>query len=179
MDGVNAPADSVVAAVFCVPPNWGFEMEDHDTLLPIDASGHDPPPPEALIQRLEDSFGLFVRADADLAGLFYEKLFAAAPDLRALFATDLTEQKLKFLRTLATVVENLRTPDVARARLRQLGRAHIGYGTQPEHYPIVNHAIVAAMAEVAGERWTAQLQADWTNVIEQVSAIMRDAAAGE
>ena len=131
---------------------------------------------EALIARLEQSFQLFIRPDVDRAGRFYERLFARYPELRPLFPGDLTQQKIKFLQTLAMIVENLRAPDIARARLAELGRSHLEYGALEAHYEMVCAEIVATMAMTAGSQWTVQLGGDWREVMRQESAVMIEAA---
>src|SRR5262249_3985292 len=47
-----------------------------------------------------------------LVARFYERLFAAEPEFRPMFPTDLREQRLKFASALQLTIENLQKPDV-------------------------------------------------------------------
>lgn len=134
------------------------------------------PPDEALIGRLERSFEL-VAADGDaFARRFYDRLFAGHPHLRALFPTDLSEQRRKLLATLRMVVVNLRSPEVVQLALHALGRQHATYGAHSAEYEAVVAAAVGAMGETAGKVWTIELQADWTSALRLVGEIMREGA---
>ena len=132
-----------------------------------------------MIAKLESSFALLDGIDRDWPRRFYDRLFRLHPGLRRMFPADMTEQRRKLRDTLQTVVAHLRDPAAARARLLELGRAHVGYGAKPEHYPLVIGAIVQAMAETAGERWSADLTAEWTSAMEMIGAIMLEGAAAK
>jgi hemoglobin-like flavoprotein len=139
--------------------NVGPELQD----LPVD---------QAVIGRLQRSFELMSARGDELADRFYARLFASYPQLRSMFPPDMTGQKQKILRSLSTVVDHLRSPNVVRAHLEHLGRSHVAYGTLESHYPPVCAALVASMAEVSGTDWSPGLQADWTQAIDLVAAIM-------
>jgi hemoglobin-like flavoprotein len=125
-----------------------------------------------LVRRLETSFGTIAgRADL-LAERFYERLFRRAPGVRPLFPADLAEQRKKLVAALAFVVAHLRAPDEVLPRLRALGAAHVKYGAQPDHYPVVCEELVLAMGEVADETWSADIERDWRNALHLVSAAM-------
>ena len=149
------------------------------TIHPL-ASGAVParaPADEALIQRLQDSFRDLSSHGMELADRFYAGLFAAHPELRPLFPTNMVAQKKKLLDTLALVIENLRAPQVVTARIDALGAAHVKYGAKPQHYPMVAGALVSAMAETGGPNWSPDLSADWSTAIRQITVIMLNAAA--
>jgi len=109
--------------------------------------------------------------------LFYERLFRRAPTVRPLFPADMADQRRKLVETLAFVVQHLRSPDEVLPRLRALGASHLKYGARPEHYPVVCEELVAAMGEVAGDAWDAEIERDWKNALHLVSAAMLAAAS--
>lgn len=130
-----------------------------------------------MIERLEQSFdALSGRAD-ELIERFYESLFGKHPQVRSMFPEDMREQKKKLLASLVLVMKNLRTPDKLAAPLREMGQRHVGYGTQPEHYPVVRDTLVGVMADMAGDAWNEQLDQDWRGAIDAVAAIMLEGAA--
>jgi len=130
-----------------------------------------------LIARLRLSFTrLAPRAD-ELTALFYARLFEAQPELRPLFPADMPAQRAKLAQTLAFVVASLEDGAALRAATERLGRAHVGYGARPEHYPIVAQTLVGAMAATAGPDWSEDLDRDWRTALERLAAAMLAASA--
>jgi nitric oxide dioxygenase len=125
-----------------------------------------------LIARLRSSFRQLAPKADELTALFYTRLFAAHPGLRALFPEDMAAQRKKLAETLAFVVASLEDSDKLRAATERLGRAHVGYGAQTEHYPIVAETLVGAMAATAGADWTQGLDRDWRTALERLAAAM-------
>jgi hypothetical protein len=78
----------------------------------------------------------------------------------------------------------LRTPVRGRTRdldaivpkLRELGGRHVAYDARPEHYPVVGAALIASMAEVAGDPWTPAYEAAWAAAFEIVAGAMLEGA---
>lgn len=131
----------------------------------------------ALVARLEASHALMREKCGVLADRFYDRLFSARPDLRALFPADMSTQKQRVLTAIHFIVKNLREPEVVQDDLRKLGERHKAYGVRDEHYPPVCRALVEAMADACGPSWTAELQAEWSRAIELVAEAMRAGAA--
>ena len=125
-----------------------------------------------LIARLRASFAQLAPKAGELTELFYARLFAAHPGLRTLFPADMAAQRAKLAQTLAFVVASLEDSDKLRAATERLGRAHVGYGAQAEHYPIVAETLVGAMAATAGPEWTVALDRDWRTALERLAAAM-------
>jgi len=140
---------------------------DSDNLgpLPIDAQ---------LIARLRASFERVRPEGAALAQAFYRRLFAAHPQLRLLFPTDMTRQMEKLIATLSLVVDEMHRPEVVGPNLAQLGGAHVGYGARPEHYPVVCETLVEALVEVG--QIDAEARAEWRTALERISGAMQRGA---
>ena len=134
---------------------------------------------ESLIKRLQESFRGLLESQPSLADRFYAQLFAAHPLLRAMFPQDMENQKKKLLDMLNLIVQNLHTPQTVRSTLKSLGAAHVTYGVQPEHYPIVSTTLINAMTELSGPAWTAELNSDWSSAIKLVTQIMLDGGRKE
>jgi nitric oxide dioxygenase len=64
----------------------------------------------AQIGLIRDSFHL-LEPDAEIAEKFYDRLFEIAPELRALFRSDMTGQGMRFMRTLRVIVQDLDDPE--------------------------------------------------------------------
>ncbi len=89
--------------------------------------------PEA-ISRIRSSFSEISSEPRALASRFYTELFAAAPQLRTLFPTDLTSLQGHFEAALALVTRNLEEMHTLEQPLRDLGAQHVHWGAKPEDY---------------------------------------------
>jgi nitric oxide dioxygenase len=76
---------------------------------------------------------------------FYNNLFALAPELRALFRSDIAGQGMRFMTTLATIADLLDAPDELSDEIDDLAKAHAGLG--------VKAADFAPMARRSWRRW--------------------------
>ena len=71
----------------------------------------------------------------EVAGaLFYERLFAANPNFRSLFSSDMRVQGVKLMTMLTLVVYNLHRPGGVLPAIRDLGVRHVGYGVELTDY---------------------------------------------
>lgn len=127
---------------------------------------------EAFIQRLEQSFNLLAPRGPELMDRFYAHLFSKHPAVRKMFPRDMSGQKNKLLAALVLVVQNLRNPEVLQPVLIEMGGRHVGYGTEPEHYPIVRDTLVGVMKDMAGSQWNDQLTSDWTGALDFIASVM-------
>ena len=125
-----------------------------------------------MIERLESSFNLLAPRAQELADRFYATLFSRHPQVRPMFPANMSDQKQKLIASLVLVVKNLRTPEKLGEPLKEMGARHVGYGTQPEHYPVVRDTLVDVMGEMAAEAWNPTLDKDWRAAVDVVSQIM-------
>ena len=129
------------------------------------------------LEALETSFDLIAPRGDELMDVFYERLFAAAPAVKPLFAaTDLKRQKTMLLGTLVLLRKSLRDLGPIVPKLRDLGARHVAYGARPEHYPVVGEVLLASMAEIAGPAWTPEFERAWTEAFSVVAGAMIEGA---
>jgi len=133
------------------------------------------PPDEPLIRLLETSFTQC--AAGGLASRFYERLFARHSELRRLFPVALAEQSCKLDRTLRDIVASLRSPELLRGKLEDLGRRHASLGLTPVHYEWVIDALIETMAGAAGTYWNDELAFEWGATLRLVAETMMRGAA--
>jgi hemoglobin-like flavoprotein len=113
-----------------------------------------------------------------LVDRFYAMLFERYPQVRPMFArTDLPKQKQMLIQALALLVANLEKPEVLKGYLGGLGAKHGGYGVRDEHYAAVGECLLAAMAEIAGPLWNAELKREWSATYAAVASLMQQGAA--
>jgi hemoglobin-like flavoprotein len=128
------------------------------------------------LEALEASFDLVAPRGDELMDEFYSRLFAAAPAVKPLFPDNLSRQKVMLLGALVLLRKSLRDLDSIAPKLRDLGARHVAYGAQPEHYPVVGTVLIASMAAIAGDAWTAEYEAAWAEAFEIVAATMLEGA---
>ncbi|HEX9857147.1 MAG TPA: globin family protein [Paracoccaceae bacterium] len=132
------------------------------------------------IQVLETSFGEIAAVRDQAAALFYERLFAHDPALRAMFGqADMRAQGQKLMAALGFVVAGLRRPDGVVPVLEHLAVRHLDYGVADRHYATVGAALIETLALYFGARFTPEMRAAWAGAYGMVSTIMRNAAARE
>lgn len=121
-----------------------------------------------------------VTSDGDrFSARFYDRLFELEPETRALFPSDLTEQRGKLvdeLSFLAGAVEDL--PAFIESA-RRLGARHHRYGVKPEHFPLVEQALLAALSDVLSDGFTAEVEAAWRRLYRLIAETMLEGAAGQ
>jgi nitric oxide dioxygenase len=134
-------------------------------------------PEQAQIVRL--TFAQAMERKLEVGLLFYERLFAIAPDTRELFPADLEAQSRKLMDTLATAIGSLRDTPTLVSMLEGLARRHVTYGVRDEHYDKVGEALLWTLQKVFGEAFTPEIRNAWASLYGVVADVMRKAAAGE
>jgi hemoglobin-like flavoprotein len=124
------------------------------------------------VERVRRSFDRIWSISARAADLFYDRLFAIAPDVRILFRHDMDEQKRKFMSTLAVIVGSLDDTSKISSLTETLARHHVDYGVRPAHYAVVGDALLWSLQQGLGNDWTAPVAASWSKAYGVISAIM-------
>src|SRR4051812_42096177 len=122
-------------------------------------------------QRIRCSFILIGPQFDQISGAFYDRLFAARPDLRQMFAADMSAQRHHLGAALALIVRNLQLLDGLARPLADLGEIHARFGVRCEDYPVIRNAMIAAMAEALSSihEWNGELERDWRTLIDRVA----------
>jgi hemoglobin-like flavoprotein len=129
------------------------------------------------VAMVQDSFKNVVPIAGTAADLFYDRLFAIAPEVRPLFPDDLTEQKKKLIAMLATAVTNLHQLDKIIGAVEDLGKRHVAYGVTAKHYEPVGAALLWTLERGLGADFTPPVKAAWIETYATVAKVMTDAAA--
>jgi hemoglobin-like flavoprotein len=129
------------------------------------------------IVRVRASFALVLPIKEAAADLFYGRLFEIAPQVRALFPDDLSEQKRKLMAMIATAVGGLNKLDALAPTVKALGARHVAYGAKAEHYAVVGEALLWTLERGLGEAFTPEVRQSWTKVYGTLAALMQAGAA--
>jgi hemoglobin-like flavoprotein len=130
------------------------------------------------VKLVQDSFSKVAPISETAAMLFYDRLFEIAPPVRAMFPTDMIEQRKKLMTMLAAVVGGLGNLSSILPAASALARRHVGYGARAEHYPVVGAALLWTLEKGLGEGWTPELAAAWTAAYGTLSGYMIAEAYG-
>jgi hemoglobin-like flavoprotein len=134
--------------------------------------------PDARTVELVQASWAKVAPIADTAAtLFYGRLFELDPSLRLLFKSDLGEQKMKLMQTLAVAVDGLGNTAKLVPVLRHLGARHVGYRVSDRHYDVVGEALLWTLRQGLGEDFTPEVEAAWTEIYGLVASVMKQGAA--
>jgi hemoglobin-like flavoprotein len=130
------------------------------------------------IAMVQTSFAKVAPIADQAAIMFYDRLFETAPQVRAMFPADLTEQRKKLMATLAVVVHGLSNLDSILPAASALATRHVAYGAKREHYPVVGAALLWTLEQGLGEAWTPELAEAWTAAYGTLSGYMISQAYG-
>jgi hemoglobin-like flavoprotein len=82
------------------------------------------------VQLVQESFSKVVPIVDQAAVLFYKRLFEIAPQVKAMFPEDMTEQRKKLMVTLAVVVNGLSNLEAVLPAASALATRHVAYGAK-------------------------------------------------
>jgi hemoglobin-like flavoprotein len=131
------------------------------------------------IKLVQDSFAKVAPISEQAAVIFYDRLFEVAPAVKAMFPTEMKEQRKKLMATLAVVVNGLGNLDSVLPAASALAKRHISYGAKPEHYPVVGGALLWTLEKGLGEAWTPAVADAWTAAYGTLSGFMISEAYGK
>jgi hemoglobin-like flavoprotein len=130
------------------------------------------------VKLVQDSFAKVVPISEAAAVLFYDRLFEIAPQVKAMFPADMTEQRRKLMVMLAAVVNGLGNLPSILPAASALATRHVAYGAKAEHYPVVGAALLWTLEKGLGDSWTPELAEAWTAAYGTLSGFMISEAYG-
>lgn len=130
------------------------------------------------VELLRSSFALVVEREPEVTSRFYDVLFTKYPQTQPLFGRHSRAQQERMLRdALVAVVDHLEDAPWLETQLKALGQKHVGYGVTPEMYGWVGASLLETLAVVAGDEWTPELAAAWTDAYGAVAGLMQSPSA--
>ncbi|SRR5258707_14443227 len=130
------------------------------------------------IMLVQQSFAKVAPIADKAATLFYDRVFETAPQVRALFPDDMTEQKRKLMATLAVVVNGLSNLPAVLPAASALAKRHVAYGVVADHYPVVGAALLWTLEKGLGAGWNPELAAAWAAAYTTLADFMIAEAYG-
>ena len=130
------------------------------------------------VKLVQQSFARVAPISETAAVLFYDRLFEIAPKVKAMFPSDMTEQRRKLMATLAVVVGGLGNLESVLPAASALAKRHVSYGAKAEHYPVVGAALLWTLEKGLGDGWTPDVAEAWTAAYATLSGFMISEAYG-
>jgi len=130
------------------------------------------------VKLVQQSFAKLAPIADQAAVMFYDRLFEVAPQVKAMFPADLTEQRRKLMATLSAVVNGLGTLESVLPAASALARRHVSYGAKAEHYPVVGGALLWTLEKGLADGWTTEVADAWTAAYGTLSGFMISEAYG-
>lgn len=123
------------------------------------------------VELLRETLELTLSLDDTFPTRFYERLFAAHPETRALFHRNSPGAQNKlFAQKLTAVIDHLDDPEWLGRELPHFAANHARYGVTAEMYPWVGEALIATLREACGERWSPAAERAWTEAYASLVA---------
>jgi len=124
------------------------------------------------VKLVQESFAKVAPISDQAAVMFYNRLFEIAPSVKAMFPTDMSEQRRKLMATLAIVVNGLSKLEMILPAASSLATRHVAYGAKAEHYPVVGEALLCTLEKGLGADWTPDVAEAWTTAYSTLSGFM-------
>ena len=133
------------------------------------------------IELVKNSWAAVATMDMEVVGgLFYNRLFEIAPDVKPMFSKiSIPEQSKKLLTMLSYVIAKLDRLEDILDEVAKLAKRHTTYGVKSEHYEAVGNALLWTLEQGLGKLWNDELEEAWIEVYTVLSSAMITVQAEE
>ena len=122
---------------------------------------------------LQSSLEYLLHNKDSFAEKFYSRVFQIAPEVRALFKSDMIKQGRVLWHMLGGIVYTMSRPEHLHMGLKELGKNHARYGVKAEHCPVVLQALLETIQEVVGDNFNDKLAFAWEQTLTRVTSEMK------
>lgn len=129
------------------------------------------------VEIVQDSFHSVGQQSQEASRIFFDELFRISPDIREIFPEDMTQHKTKFVQMLGTIVKSLNQIATVSDHVVDLGRRHMAYDVEEEHYPVVCEALLAMLERIMGTDFTPEIKEAWHAAYEMLARVMQESSA--
>lgn len=103
---------------------------------------------------------------------FYDRLFRAHPEMRPMFRDDIAGQGMKFMSTLAVIVDALTTPQTFSEEVTELAEGHAALGVKAKDYAPLGDALFDTFRDILGDDYTQEVDEAWRAAYALIAAQM-------
>jgi hemoglobin-like flavoprotein len=128
------------------------------------------------VSLVQDSFRKVVPQFSEASRVFYEELFRLAPDMRAMFPSDLQAQKQKLTQMLDVVIRSLDRIGTVSDDIVDLGYRHVAYDVEEENYAAFGEALLRMLEKLLGPDLTPEMREAWAAAYDMLARVMQECA---
>lgn len=122
---------------------------------------------------LRQSLEIVVARQPEITPRFYEILFERYPQAAPLFGRNRRQNQARMLQdAIVAVVDHVEDAEWLTTTLHAMGKKHVDYGVKDEMYAWVGEALLATLAEHAGEAWSPEVATAWAEAYAAISGLM-------
>jgi hemoglobin-like flavoprotein len=122
---------------------------------------------------LRQSLEIVVARQPEITPRFYEILFERYPAAAPLFGRNSSKNQARMLQdAIVAVVDHVEDAEWLTTTLHAMGKKHVDYGVKDEMYAWVGEALLATLAEHAGEAWSPEVATAWADAYAAISGLM-------
>ena len=121
---------------------------------------------------VQETLGQLFSPETRFATIFYQRLFSLAPEIQKLFRGNIETQGEMLGHMIQAVVYAASRPENLALGLQALGRQHVRYGVEAEHYLLVRQALLETIPEVLGDTYSPHVGKAWESIIDSVLGLM-------
>ncbi len=130
------------------------------------------------IDLVQNSVQLIRKSTEAFSLAFYRELFKASPSVRTLFLANINDQAQKFAQLFEILVASLNDMEKLLPALQTLGKRHVRYGVEENHYQLVGKALIHTLRKSLGRHFTPEVEAAWLKTYGLVTMVMVDSSKG-
>jgi hemoglobin-like flavoprotein len=131
-------------------------------------------------RELVQSTATIVEREAErFSTVLYDRLFALDAVTRTLFPADITQQRAQLVDELSFLAAAIKDLPTFIEHARRLGARHHRYGVRPEHFELMEPALLEALRSVLGDEFTDDVERAWRRLYRLIAETMLEGSAGE
>jgi len=108
----------------------------------------------------------------EITETMYEILFEKYPETKVLFEDATDDQPKKLANAIYAYASNIDKLDNLQKGLETMVKAHVKTNIKPEHYPMVQDALLSSIKKTLGEACTSEVENAWNTAYEFLANIL-------
>jgi len=108
----------------------------------------------------------------EITETMYEILFEKYPETKVLFKDATDDQPKKLANAIYAYASNIDKLDNLQKGLETMVKAHVKTNIKPEHYPMVQDALLSSIKKTLGEACTSEVENAWNTAYEFLANIL-------
>ncbi len=115
----------------------------------------------------------FIKDNKDeITSTMYKILFEKYPQTKELFKNSTDDQPKKLANAIYAYANNLDKLDTLTKGIETMVNAHVKTNIQPEHYPMVQDALLTSLKQSLGDKCTSEIEKAWNDAYEFLANIL-------